>query len=116
VDDYPLVPPREKPAEDNAPGPFYVTVNCITCQWPIDQAPCTFAWSETKRAGWTTDGSDHCRVAKQPITPEEIERTIQAAVGSCVSAIRYRGTDPKILDRFRELEAEYLCDAIRPFK
>jgi hypothetical protein len=78
-------------------------------------APRNLAWSDVEfRACTGKPCSDHCRILRQPETPEEVEQTIQAAVWSCVEAIRYCGTDPAILARFRELGMERLCDAIPP--
>jgi hypothetical protein len=51
-------------------------------------------------------------VERQPETDEEIAAVIEAACGSCVEAIRYCGTDPEILAKFRDLGYERLCDAL----
>jgi hypothetical protein len=44
----------------------------------------------------------HCRIERQPTTEQELAQVIEAACNSCVEAIRYCGTDPKIIVRFRE--------------
>jgi len=45
-------------------------------------------------------------------TREELEQVIEAAGASWVDGIRYCGTDPDILARFREKGCESLCDAV----
>jgi O-acetyl-ADP-ribose deacetylase (regulator of RNase III) len=57
------------------------------------------------------DGSHPCYFKRQPETPEEVEDAVMACVVSCVRAVRYDGTDPKILQRFREMKSEDSCDA-----
>jgi hypothetical protein len=79
-------------------------------------APQNITWSEeTFRFNDRIDCPTHCRIERQPETDEQIAAAIEAACSSCVEAIRYCGTDPKILARFRELGYERLCDAlVRP--
>jgi hypothetical protein len=104
-----LVPHREKPYEANIEGPFYVTDQCIICALPLETAPAIFKWHFTKACG---DCPRSCCVAKQPETEEELNATVEAMLHSCVSAIRYRGTDREILDRLVKLGARKLCDAL----
>jgi hypothetical protein len=47
---------------------------------------------------------------RQPETEEEIEQAINAIAVSCVSAVRYGGTDPKIIKRLYSLNLESECD------
>jgi hypothetical protein len=96
---------------DNAPGDFYVVKDtCVTCALPVETAPGSVSWNRCpKKEG---DGSLHCRVHRQPETKEEVLAMIEAAVNSCVEAIRYCGTDEEILAAFRRAGMERLCDAL----
>ena len=107
--EYPLVTPKFEREPDNAPGPFYVVKDqCILCALPPETAPENITWDAQFQRGGCPN---HCRVEQQPRTPEQLARIIEAAYGSCVQAIRYCGTDPEILARFRELGLQRLCDA-----
>jgi hypothetical protein len=110
----PTVQPLYERYPDNAPGPFYVIKDqCIICALPPETAPKSITWSEeTFRVSDCMDCPTHCRVERQPETEEEIAAAIEAACGSCVEAIRYCGTDAKILSKFKDLGYERLCDAL----
>ena len=112
--DHPLVTPKFEREPDNAPGAFYVIKDqCITCALPPETAPRNITWStETFRFKDCMDCPTHCRIEHQPATEEELGAVIEAACGSCVEAIRYCGTDPEILARFRAMGFERLCDAV----
>ena len=112
--DYPLVTPKFEREPDNAPGPFYVVKDlCMLCALPPETAPVNITWSqETFQRSCGETCPRHCRVEKQPETAEELEHVIEAARCSCVAAIRYCGTDPEILERFRAEGLERLCDAL----
>ena len=111
------VTPLYEREPDNAPGPFYVVEGlCLLCSLPVDTAPANITWSAEllqRGHGYGTCPS-HCRVERQPQTPEELTCVIEAAQGSCVQAIRYCGTDPEILARFRAAGLSSLCDALVP--
>ena len=110
---YPLVTPKFEREPDNAPGPFYVIKDrCILCALPPETAPQNITWDTESHGANCASCPDHCRVARQPQTPDEVARVIAAAGGSCVEAIRYCGTDPEILARFRAEGLERLCDAL----
>jgi hypothetical protein len=108
-----LVEPLFERESDSVPGPFYVVKNqCILCALPPETAPKNIQWDEKfQRDGWS-GCPNHCRVVRQPETPAEAERLIEAAISSCVEAIRYCGTGPEILARFRKQAHERLCDAL----
>jgi hypothetical protein len=93
----------------NVTGPFYVTDQCIICALPVETAPKNIQWHFEARS---PDCPRSCRVIKQPETDEELRLVIEAMLGSCVEAIRYRGTDPAVLKRLKELGAKHLCDAL----
>jgi ferredoxin len=108
-----LVRPNYEREDDAAPGAFYVEKDmCITCGIPMDTAPANFSWSDRTRETHSGEFPHHCRVFKQPETPEELERVIEAASMSEIDAIRYCGTDPEILQRFKERGLKRLCDAL----
>ena len=108
--DYPLVTPKFEHEPDNAPGPFYVIKDrCMLCALPPETAPQNITWDAQFHR---TRCPNHCRVERQPETPEELAVVLEATCGSCVEAIRYCGTDPEILARFRARGLERLCDAL----
>lgn len=92
------------PYPKNAPGDFYVEDRCCTaCEAPLPEAPDMVVQD--------LDGPyPHCYFRRQPKTPEDIEEAISALQVSCVEALRYAGTDPKILTRLRDLGLTHLCD------
>jgi hypothetical protein len=110
-----LVPPRFEPEPDNADGAFYVIKDrCILCALPVETAPASVSWNRCPKKREGEGSSMHCRVHNQPETEEEIRAMVEAALGSCVKAIRYRGTDERILALFRKAQMEDLCDALSP--
>ncbi len=81
------------PHPQNAEGPFYVeNGECITCGAPHAVAPDLMGWNEDH---------SHCFFRKQPSTPGEVDRAIQAIGMSCCGALRYRGDDEDICKRLR---------------
>lgn len=83
---------------DSVPGPFYVIKDmCIICALPPDTAAKNIAWDEAYQQNGCIGCPSHCRIACQPERLEEIEQIIQAAVYSCIQAIRYCGIDPQII-------------------
>jgi Na+-translocating ferredoxin:NAD+ oxidoreductase RNF subunit RnfB len=108
-----LVQPLFEREPDSVAGPFYVIRHqCIICGLPPNTAPKNISWSKETFKRGCENCTTHCRIEKQPETPEELAQVIEAAEGSCVKAIRYCGTDPKILAKFKEIGLERLCDAL----
>ena len=88
----------------SVPGDFYVGADeCITCGAPEHEAPDLMRMDE-----------DGCFFAKQPDTPQEVERAVMAVWVSCCDAVRYRGNDPVILERLKQLEG-VASDVRRPW-
>jgi 4Fe-4S single cluster domain of Ferredoxin I len=82
----------------NVPGPFYVAnEQCLACGTPEQEAPDLMESDEQ---------TGHCYFKKQPTTPEELERAVQAVQVSCCGAVLYSGNDPAILRRLKELRKE----------
>jgi hypothetical protein len=109
-----LVPPLHEREDDAAPGPFYVVKRqCLICDFPNQMAEGNFSWDDAFQKGGCTGCPNHCRVEKQPETPEELAQVIEAALGSCVEAIRYCGTDPEVLAKFGAEGKAHLCDALQ---
>lgn len=107
-----LIPFSERES-DNAPGPFYVVKDmCIICGVPPETAPMNISWDDSYQQDGESSCPNHCRIERQPETAEEVEQIIQAAISSCVEAIRYCGTDPRILARFQACGAGSLCDVL----
>ena|SRR5881394_4171339 len=88
----------------NAPGPFYTTGECMACGAPEDEAPELLAALD--------DDNYETYFVRQPTTPEEVERACRAAEVCCVSAVRYGGADPAIIQRLGN-RATY-CDHLLP--
>ena len=108
-----LVEPPFEREPDSVPGPFYVVKGlCILCALPPETAPQNIEWDEQFQREGCSGRPNHCRVSRQPETAAEVESLVDAAIGSCVEAIRYCGTDPEILARFRERGYAKLCDAL----
>lgn len=109
-----LVLPRYEREDDSSPGPFYVIKgHCLLCAVPLETAPENITWSaQTFRTVVGDNCPHHCRVERQPETPEELSNVIEAACESCMAAIRYCGTDPMIIEEFRKRDALDLCDAV----
>ena len=88
---------------ENAPGDFYVQAGlCLQCCLPHEEAPelmndCKQLFRE-------------CYFRRQPQTPEEVERAIQAIWISEMRALCYGGTDQTIIRRLHELSAGDCCD------
>jgi hypothetical protein len=113
MNEVPLVTPKFEREPDNSPGPFYVVKDqCIHCALPPETAPDSITWDAQFQHGGCVGRPNHCRVERQPQTTEELELVIDAACGSCVEAIRYCGTDPQIIETFRQRGLERLCDAV----
>lgn len=88
---------------ENAEGDFYVENDaCTACGAPQAEAPDLIDHSK-KELG-------HCFFKKQPQTPEEIGRAINAMEVSCVRGIRYGGKNEAILQRLYDLGLEKECD------
>jgi hypothetical protein len=93
----------------NALGAFYTLgdqdqdgiwcARCLWCDLPQGQAP-------TLLAPLTDENTDTYFV-RQPDTDEELEQACCAIEVCCVDALRYGGTDPKILFRLRKTSC---CD------
>lgn len=91
---------------ENVPGPFYVEEGCcIACGVPEAAAPEIF--------GWASDGG-HCVVKRQPVSADEIDRTLVAICSAEVDCIRYRGKDFALARRIAEAGHAESCDAVPP--
>ena len=109
----PLVAPLAEREDDAVEGAFYVVRGqCITCSLPCELAPRNIRWNAGYKERDHQSNPIHCRVAEQPRTENELEQMIEAAVGSCISSIRYCGSDKQTLNRFREEGVPELCDAL----
>jgi hypothetical protein len=79
----------------NAPGPFFTERDCcISCRAPEAEAPELMAFDEDAQS---------CYFRRQPATPEEAARAINAVAVSCCDSVQYDGDDPAILARLRAL-------------
>lgn len=75
----------------NVPGPFFTEKDCcIACRAPEAEAPDLMAFDED---------AGSCYFRRQPVTPEEVERAINAVAVSCCDGVQYDGDDPAILVR-----------------
>jgi hypothetical protein len=84
-------------------GDFYINNgNCISCGTPQAEAPDIIEHG--------IDG--RCYFKKQPQTEIELDQAIGALMVSCIGALRYGGTEEKILKRLYENGLPELCDHI----
>jgi hypothetical protein len=84
----------------NIAGDFYTEADvCMLCGSP-----------EAEAMGLMTHSNEGCYFIKQPETDAEIECAINAVAVSCISAVRYGGTNQKIIERLHELKCEDSCD------
>ncbi len=101
--------PREfKAHPDNVPGPFYTEDACLFCGAPEAAAPELIGWTNYSKEGM------NCIFVKQPESPEEVEKAINAMSVSCVANLRYRGNDPVILEKLKAMGNGDICDAFDP--
>ncbi len=87
----------------NVPGAFYTLGDiykdgawcgqCLSCGVPEAEAPTLLAPLD--------DGNSDTYFVRQPETDDEIEQACSAIEVCCADALRYGGTDPKILARLR---------------
>jgi len=83
-------------------GDFYINNgDCISCGAPQAEAPDLIEHGKE-------DG--HCYFKKQPQTEKELDQAISALMVSCINALRYGGTEEKILKRLYENGLADLCD------
>jgi hypothetical protein len=91
---YVAAPGQQPRCEENRGGDFYTDCEtCLFCDVPHVEAPDLMAYVQHPDGRW------HCVFTRQPGTPDEIERAIDAMCGSEVCGIRYGGSDPDILRR-----------------
>jgi hypothetical protein len=83
--------PHPKRCPLNAPGPFYTMGQCLACEAPEAEAPDLLAP--------LTGGNCTTYFARQPETPDEVERACRAIRVCCVMDLRYGGTDRAIIER-----------------
>ena len=96
----PVIPARYS---ENSQGDFYVENGvCTSCGAPQVEAPDLIEHSALEYG--------HCYFKKQPQTEGEIERAINAIAVSCISGLRYGGTNEKILKRLYEIGESEQCD------
>lgn len=99
---------RFKAYPENAPGPFYVQQDyCITCRTPESVAPDLIGFHEGPPA---TGAHSHCYFKKQPQTPEEIARAVQAVWANCCGSYWYAGSDPEVKDKLKKAGCEWAIE------
>lgn len=52
----------------------------------------------------------HCYFRKQPETALELIHAVKAVTGSCCGALRYRGSDPEIIQMLKDAGCAYAID------
>ena len=106
----PTVPKLKASYHRNAPGPFYVSDQCIICALPVQTAPENFAWD----CEVGCEGCPHsCYVKKQPENDEELRKMIEVVLAAETENVRYCGTNPWVIEKFRKFDMERVCDALR---
>lgn len=90
----------------NAPGGFYVINHeCMACGVPQYVAPELVEWELDSEGR-----PDHCFFCKQPETAMELIHAVKAIEGSCCGAVRYRGSDPEIIQKLKEARCSDAID------
>lgn len=83
-------------------GDFYAeNGSCTACGAPQAEAPNLIEHAKE---------DNHCYFRRQPVTETDIDQAIAAMMVSCVDALRYGGTDEKIIRRLYENGMAELCD------
>ena len=105
----PLIDPRLNLSHPkNAGGGFYVlNGECIACGVPHHVAPELIEW-EADAEGRPS----HCFFRKQPETALELIHAIKAISGSCCDALRYRGSDPEVIDKLKAARCGHVIDPL----
>ena len=92
----------------NADGDFYVENGmCIICCAPEHAAPALMGFFSDP------DGSNresHCYFKQQPRTEAETRDAIDAIRASCCGALRYGGSDRRIIDALIQAGHGAVCD------
>lgn len=87
-------------AESGDRDAFYIEAGCcLLCGVPEAIAPELFR-----------TGHEHCHFLRQPCSPAEIDKTIEAMRSSEVDCIRYGGSDGSLLKRIGEAGLASLAD------
>ena len=93
----------------NAPGPFYVENDqCILCGTPYHAAPNLISNLDEIEA------AQSCYFKRQPNSPAEEDEAVKAMHASCCKAVRYAGTDQRILGQLRALNLLEYADSENP--
>src|SRR5688572_19698132 len=91
-----MTTPLPQRVPENAPGDFYVERDvCTRCCVPHGEAP--------ELLNDPNVPFRECYFRRQPETDAEVEHALRAISVSCVQALHYGGSDPKILARLQEL-------------
>jgi hypothetical protein len=94
---------EHKPHPANVPGDFCVEDGCCTmCEVPFAEAAELF--------GTGHEPYPHCFVKRQPTTPHELTKMLNAIRCAELRCIRYRGTDRRIQLELVETEDGFVCD------
>ena len=97
-----------KPHPRNAPGGFYVVdQECMTCGVPQHVAPELVEWDLDSEGR-----PNHCFFRKQPETALELIHAVRAVEGSCCGAVRYRGSDPEVIQKLKDARSRQAIDHI----
>lgn len=101
--------PGHKPHPANVPGDFYVEDGCCTmCLVPFSFAPELFGECQDLK------GYPHCFVKRQPETPVELTKMLDAIRCAELMCIRYRGSDRRIQLELVETNTGVVCDNLPP--
>ena len=102
-----LIKPN-RPHPKNAPGGFYVVhMERLACGVPYHVAPDMINWERDAE-----ERPSHCYFRKQPETALELIHAVNAVAGSCCGALRYCGSDPKIIQKLKDAGCVDLMDCL----
>lgn len=79
---------------------------CLICRAPEHEAPDLIGFND---GGPTGAGGSHCYFKRQPATPDEIDRAINAMCVACCGALRYGGHDSAIINRLCSVGVDSDC-------
>ena len=96
---------QRKPYPKNVDGPFYVEDGCcISCGVWAEEGSEFLRLEQESEFGW------HCYFYRQPKTEADYDKVFAAIGLADVTCMRYRGSDPEVLQRMLDRGEGPQCD------
>lgn len=114
-DDILVNPTAGSPSVENENVPFYTRHGSIICGAPEMSAPDMIRFIDDDGNIDPVDPNYdfHCAFIRQPKTQTDLENVFEAMGDSCISCVRYRGTNENILKLMIEEELAVHADALQ---